>query len=199
MMASIVSKHFLWGGITDVGYGREQNEDAVRLVDLSEDVTLLIVTDGTGSRPGGMQPAQIVNHEIESMIRRIHDENKELLISEPGLFLRESLLVSNRVLGAFVIANEEKNSGFGASCTVCLLYGRDNFCFAHCGNTRLYLLREKSDKSMHIRQLTRDHTKAIRLVDEGLITVEEYHTHPDRLTYTSGLGNYAYPDIQIFF
>ena len=190
---------YAWGMVSDDGYGREINEDAVKSIDLSEDVSLFIIADGMGSLPSGLQPALIVINEIEQIIRRVFDSHHDALLENPDLFLREALLTANRVLGAFAIANEERYSGFGASVTCCLVYGGSRFCFAHCGDTRLYLLREHpQDKSTHISQLTRDHTKAIKLLDEGVISAEQYHTHPDRMIYTSGLGSYASPEIQIF-
>ena len=190
---------YSWGGSTDEGYGREVNEDAIKLVDYSNDVSLFIIADGMGSQPSGLQPAMIAINEIESVIRRMFTDNRELLLQEPGVFLREAMLTANRVLGAFVISNEERHSGFGASVSCCLVHGGNAFCFAHCGNTRLYLLREHpQDRSIQMRQLTRDHTKAIRLLDDGIITPEEYHTHPDRMQLASGLGNFMFPEIQVF-
>ena len=190
---------YSWGGSSDEGYGREVNEDAIRLIDYSGDVSLFVIADGMGSSPSGLQPAVIAITEIEAVVRRMFAENRELLLQEPGVFLREAMLTANRVLGAFVISNEERHSGFGASVTCCLVHGGSSFCFAHCGNTRLYLLRgHPQDGSVQMRQLTRDHTKAMKLLDDGVITQEQYHTHPDRMSYTSGLGNFAFPEIQVF-
>lgn len=44
--------------------------------------------------------------------------------------------------------------------------------------------------------MTRDHTKAMYLYEQGLITMEDYYQHPDRLRMTSGVGVVADPVIQ---
>ena len=196
---AIINSVYAYGGITDTGYGRDINEDAISVINYAEDISLFIIADGMGSQPSGIQPSSIVISEIEAVVRRLFENNRDALFNDPCLFLREALFMANRILGAFIISNEERHAGFGASVTCCLLHGGNSFCFAHCGNTRLYLLREHpQDKSTQIRLLTRDHTKAIKLLDDGTITPEQYHTHPDRTTLTSGLGGYAFPEIQVF-
>jgi serine/threonine protein phosphatase PrpC len=47
-----------------------------------------------------------------------------------------------------------------------------------------------------ITQLTYDHTKAYDAYLSGKLTTEQYHTHPDRLSLTSGLGIFTDPQIQ---
>jgi serine/threonine protein phosphatase PrpC len=132
------------------------------------------------------------------ILRRVFTDNKDLFLANTGLFLEEAMHTANRVLGAFKMGNEEMYSGFGASVTCCICTSGGKFTLAHCGNTRLYLIRiNPKDKVPSIKQITQDHTKARRLVDEGLLTLEHYHTHPDRLVITSSLGVTTDPIIQI--
>ena len=54
---------------------------------------------------------------------------------------------------------------------------------AHVGDGRIYLIRGGK-----LRQLTKDHTEAQRLCDDGKITKEQIFQHPDRDLLTSALG-----------
>ena len=90
-------------------------------------------------------------------------------------------------------------AGFGSGVTCCVCTEQGKITFAHTGNSRIYLIRvHAKDKIPSIRQLTRDHTKAQKLLDEGHISSEHYHTHPDRLVITSCLGVHSDPVIQTY-
>ncbi|NHN20596.1 PP2C family serine/threonine-protein phosphatase, partial [Bacillus amyloliquefaciens] len=64
---------------------------------------------------------------------------------------------------------------------------------AHAGDSRIYLIRDG-----RIAQLTRDHTRAQRMLDDGLITEEEAANHPDRnwLDRALGLRAEIAPDVR---
>lgn len=189
---------FLYGGLSDVGYKRELNEDYVSIIELDDDTIFAIIADGAGSKTTTMQPASIVVREMNEIVKRVFEQDKELLIANAEIFLSEAILAANRVLGAFKIANEELYSGFGASVTCCLLTSDNKITFAHTGNTRLYLIRINKDGGLSVKQLTQDQTKGKKLVNEGLITLEQYHAHPDRLIITGGLGMAIEPMIQAY-
>lgn len=189
---------YTYGGTTDVGYNREINEDAMDFVELDGDVLLSVIADGMGSKPSDLQPATIVIHELVETVKTFYNDDKELFLSNPSLMLKEAVRVANRVVGAFKVANEEMYSGFGVCLTCCLNYGENRFCFVHCGNTRLHLIRMSPDGGVIIRQLTKDHTKAMELLENGIITSDDYYVHPDRATYTSGIGMYPDPVLHVF-
>ena len=191
-------ENYIYGGVSDIGYKREINEDYINLVELDEQTLFAIVADGAGSKCSAIQPASIVASEILQILRRVFADNKSLFLANTGLFLQEAMHTANRILGAFKLGNEEMYAGFGASVTCCVCTAGGKFTLAHCGDTRLYLIRiNPKDKTPSIKQITQDHTKARRLVDEGLLTLEHYHTHPDRLVITSCLGIATDPIIQI--
>lgn len=79
-----------------------------------------------------------------------------------------------------------------------MVYNKTNFCFAHTGNTRLYLIRSNSDGVPNIKQLTTDNTKAFQLLNDGQITLEQYYTHPDRLVLTNCIGISPEMPVQVF-
>lgn len=185
-----VSNLYAVGFTTDIGIDREKQEDYVTYEELGNDALLCVVADGTGSRRNYTQPAVIAALETVGYVKYLYSYKKDLFLSDPEFFLRTSMMLSNRVLGAFKMGNEEILSGYGASVTCCL-FSNGRIFLAHAGNTRLYILRGGK-----LRQLTRDHTKGMELYEQGLISLEDYHQHPDRLNLTSGIGIVADPEIQ---
>ena len=190
--------NFLYGGQSDIGYERENNEDYLGAWELDDTCLLAIIADGTGSKASSLQPASICVSDIYDTIKAVFDHDKELLLNNAELFLKSALDRANRVLGAFKHGNEELYAGFASSVTCVLLWGDGNFAFAHAGNTRLYLIRVNKDGIPTIRAITRDHTVAKELLDKGVLNPSQYYTHPDRLSLTSGLGLITSPEIQVF-
>jgi len=190
--------NYIYGGASNIGYKREINEDYVNFTELDNTTLFSITADGMGSKCSTTQPASIAGSEIVSVVQRVFDTDKKLFYEHTGLFLSEALHTANRVLGAFKMSNEELYAGFGTSISCCVYDEGGAFTIAHCGDTRIYLIRvNQKDNIPSIRQLTQDHTKARRLLDDGVLTPEHYHTHPDRLVLTSGLGVVSDPVIQI--
>ena len=198
-MGEIESKYF-YGGTSDYGNLREVNEDFLTFEVLREDILIGVVADGAGSRQCGfaLQPAVIAATEIVDTMKRLYTANPELVEKYPTEMLTEAMLSANRTIGVFKVANEDIYSGFGVCLSVCMVIG-ERFYFAHCGNTRIYLIRHMSDGSPRIIQLTHDHTRAARMVEEGTLSDgEEYYSHPMRYQYTSGLGFVPEPEIQTY-
>ncbi|MBL8983748.1 MAG: serine/threonine-protein phosphatase [Gemmatimonadetes bacterium] len=71
----------------------------------------------------------------------------------------------------------------GVACTALLVH-RGMACCAHVGNTRCYLAR-----SGELYVMTEDHSHAITLVRQGILTFDEARTHPGRLQLTRALGH----------
>ena len=190
--------NFLYGGKSDIGYERENNEDYIGAWELDDSTLFVIVADGAGSKASTLQPASICVSDIYDSLKEAFTENKELFLSNVEFFLKFALERANKILGAFKYGNEELYAGFASSITCAVLWDDGNFAFAHAGNTRLYLIRMNKDGIPSIRVLTRDHTVAQKLLDEGVLNPSQYHTHPDRLALISGLGVVTEPVIQTF-
>ena len=193
---------YMYGGHTDAGYKRDINEDHIRVETLDDNTVLAMIADGAGSRASTLQSAQIATDLVSKSIRRIYNSQPEMITGSATLCLCEAIRSANGVIGAFKTANEELYVGFAASMTCVLLHqdsaGNHQMSFAHIGNTRLYLIRVGEDGVPGIRQLTRDQTQARTRLDNGEITEEEYHTHPERLVITGALGFVTDPPIQAF-
>jgi PPM family protein phosphatase len=70
----------------------------------------------------------------------------------------------------------------GTTYTAAYSVGFDLFV-VHIGDSRAYLLHDG-----HLKQITRDHTLAQRLADQGAIPQEEVSTHPQRHVLTRVVG-----------
>lgn len=198
MMAEIESK-FVYGGVSDAGDSREANEDFLTFAVLREDILLAVIADGAGSRQCGfaLQPAVIAATELVDTVRRLYNANPDMIVQYPTEILIEAVLAANRTLGIFKVANEEMFSGFGTCLSCCLII--DSNCYvAHCGNTRVHIIRHQQDGSAKIIQITKDHTVAQQMVDEGKLSAVEYYGHAARYQYTSGLGFVPDPVIQSY-
>lgn len=194
-----MESNYVYGGTSDYGNGRETNEDFLAFEVLREDILFAVVADGAGSKQNGfaIQPAVVASVEAVEAIKRLYNANPELITNYPVEVLTEAVQVANRVIGVMKTTNEESCSGFGVCLSCCLVIG-DRFVFAHCGNTRIYLIRHFKDGAARILQLTRDHTRAEEMVESGTLAENEYYAHPARYTFTSGLGFVVNPNIQTY-
>lgn len=194
----IVQSDYIYGGTSGVGYDMEINEDYFHFSVLREDVLLLVVADGMGSLPSTLQPGAIAAIEVVQACERLFKKDPEVFLENPTMMLQEGFYVANRVIGAFKIANEQQYAGFGCSMTAVLVYDKNKFAFAQCGNTRLSQIRVRSDGSVTINQMTQEHTVAMDLFEQGIISAEDYYFHPDRMKLTSGIGIVSDPEIQLY-
>lgn len=139
------------------------------------------IADGNG-RDDILNPSAFVINEIQRFI----DAYSEPAMSAGELkrMIRGAMHCANRVLLAFKKANGDKYAAnVFASVDLTAVFGEGDLITAHVGDGRAYLVR---DKKLH--QLSKDHTEAQRLCDEGKISKEQIFTHPDRDTLTSALG-----------
>ena len=77
---------YICGATSDIGVGREQQEDFVQFCELDEETLLCIVADGTGSMPQRPQPASIVAMDIIENIKDSFEKKPDLLIKYPKFF-----------------------------------------------------------------------------------------------------------------
>ena len=146
---------------SDRGLVRANNEDSVYA-----GARLLALADGMGGHAAGEVASQLV---IGAM--------RELDDDEPGGDLLDKLEQATR-RGNDAIAAQVSRSpeldGMGTTLTAILFAGsRIGLC--HVGDSRAYLYRDGQ-----LTQITRDDTFVQTLVDEGQITAEQAHVHPQR-------------------
>ncbi|WP_099041314.1 PP2C family protein-serine/threonine phosphatase [Mycobacterium neglectum] len=146
---------------SDRGLVRANNEDSVYA-----GARLLALADGMGGHAAGEVASQLV---IAALAHLDDDEPGGDLLSKLDVAVREG----NTAIAAQVEADPELE-GMGTTLTA-ILFAGNRLGLAHIGDSRGYLLRDGE-----LNQITKDDTFVQTLVDEGRITLEEAHSHPQR-------------------
>jgi protein phosphatase len=164
---------------SDRGLVRSNNEDSVYA-----GARLLALADGMGGHAAGEVASQLV---IAALAPLDDDEPGDDLLTKLADATREG----NESIADHVDADPELD-GMGTTLTAILFAGR-KLGLAHVGDSRAYLLRDGE-----LTQITRDDTFVQSLVDEGRITPEQAHTHPQRSLIMRALtGNDVDPTLTI--
>jgi len=146
---------------SDRGLVRTNNEDSVYA-----GARLLALADGMGGHAAGEVASQLV---IAALAHLDDDEPGGDLLAK----LDAAVGAGNAAIAAQVEAEPELD-GMGTTLTA-ILFAGDRIGLVHIGDSRGYLLRDGE-----LTQITKDDTFVQTLVDEGRITREEAHSHPQR-------------------
>lgn len=146
---------------SDRGLVRANNEDSVYA-----GPRLLALADGMGGHAAGEVASQLV---VAALAPLDDDEPGGDLLSK----LDEAVHNGNAAIAAHVEAEPELD-GMGTTLTA-ILFAGNRLGLVHIGDSRCYLLRDGE-----LAQITKDDTFVQTLVDEGRITAEEAHSHPQR-------------------
>lgn len=163
-------------GITDTGKLRTNNEDTFIAETVMHDRFIAAcVIDGVGGYEGGEVAAQLAQDAVISHLENSSDD----IIT----VLKESVSAANEAIYI------EKQAGKGNEQMACVLtlaladIASNKFYYAHVGDTRLYLLRDKS-----LVKVSRDHSFVGFLEDSGRISEEDAMRHPKRNEINKALG-----------
>lgn len=146
---------------------REDNQDRVAVM-TRDHALLAIVADGMGGHQAGAEAAEVA---VATMSKAFSEA--QLPIFDPRDFLRGIVRQAHRVvveLGSGVPLGARPR----ATCVVALVQN-DKAYWAHVGDSRVYLIRNRK-----VAERTRDHSHIEVLLQEGLITEDEYREHPLR-------------------
>ena len=146
---------------SDRGLVRANNEDSVYA-----GARLLALADGMGGHAAGEVASQLV---IAALAHLDDDEPGGDLLSKLDSAVHEG----NSAIAAHVEADPELE-GMGTTLTA-ILFAGNRLGLVHVGDSRGYLLRDGE-----LTQITKDDTFVQTLVDEGRITADEAHSHPQR-------------------
>ncbi len=171
---------------SDVGKRRPINEDS-----MFASPRLLAVADGIGGQPHGevaSATAVTVLGELDADLRRLDPAAVDL----PATLAGTVSAIADRL--AETAAQEPTTEGMGTTLTALVFDGYE-FVAAHIGDSRGYLLRDGV-----LQRLTRDHTLAQALLDDGRVSAEEAENHPRRSLLMKALqtAGSAEPDIWTF-
>ena len=146
---------------SDRGLVRANNEDSVYA-----GARLLALADGMGGHAAGEVASQLV---VAALAPLDDDEPGGDLLSK----LEKAVHQGNSAIAQEVEENPDLE-GMGTTLTA-ILFAGDRLGLVHIGDSRGYLLRDGE-----LAQITKDDTFVQTLVDEGRITAEEAHSHPQR-------------------
>src|SRR5258705_13319834 len=146
---------------SDRGLVRANNE-----VSVYAGARVLALADGMGGHAAGEVASQLV---IAALAHLDDDEPGGDVLSKLDAAVREG----NSAIAAHVEADPELE-GMGTTLTA-ILFAGNRIGMIHIGDSRGYLLRDGE-----LTQITKDDTFVQTLVDEGRITKEEAHSHPQR-------------------
>jgi serine/threonine protein phosphatase PrpC len=167
--------------LTDVGRQRANNEDSYLYWEPESDEEfrrkgrLAIVADGMGGYEGGQE----ASHLAVETVRNVYDQAFE---ADPQRALLAAFDAAHAAIQQYATEHAQFQ-GMGTTCTALSIVGR-RLCFAHVGDSRLYLVRTDA-----ISRLTRDHSYVGRLVESGIVRSEDAESHPQRHILTAALGS----------
>ncbi|MCA1008629.1 protein phosphatase 2C domain-containing protein [Rhodococcus hoagii] len=164
---------------SDRGLVRANNEDSVYA-----GARLLALADGMGGHAAGEVASQL----MIAALAHLDDD-------EPGGDLLGKLEAATHEGNATIADHVEEDpelEGMGTTLTA-ILFAGSKLGLVHIGDSRAYLLRDDQ-----LTQITRDDTFVQSLVDEGRITAEQAHTHPQRSLIMRALtGNEIEPTLTV--
>jgi serine/threonine protein phosphatase PrpC len=146
---------------SDRGLVRQNNQDAVYA-----GPRLLALADGMGGHAAGEVASSLV---IAALAPLDEDDPGDDLLAE----LRDATVEGNAAITRHV-AEAPDLEGMGTTLTA-ILFAGNRLGLVHIGDSRAYQLRDG-----YLTQITKDDTFVQSLIDEGRITEEEAHTHPQR-------------------
>jgi serine/threonine protein phosphatase PrpC len=162
---------------TDVGRERLENQDCIgHIRDERSGLDLLIVADGVGGGACGQVASRLAVQTIRQTFFALLEDVEEI-----GERLRRAVAEANRMILQRA-RRDRPCKGMGSTCAVLVLIDNEAH-LAHVGDSRIYLIRQN-----RIIQLTRDHSRVQRMLDDGLITEEEAASHPERNWLDRALG-----------
>ncbi|MCY7343924.1 MAG: protein phosphatase 2C domain-containing protein [Pseudonocardia sp.] len=146
---------------SDRGLVRQNNQDAVYA-----GPRLLALADGMGGHAAGEVASSLV---ISALAPLDDDDPGDDLLAE----LRDATVEGNAAITRHV-TDAPDLEGMGTTLTA-ILFAGSRLGLVHVGDSRAYQLREGV-----FSQITKDDTFVQSLIDEGRITEEDAHTHPQR-------------------
>jgi len=167
--------------LTDIGRQRANNEDSFLYWEPEADAEfrqkgrLAVVADGMGGYEGGQEASRLAVETVQSVYSNaVGDALQQSLV--------DAFAVAHAGIQTYATEHPELQ-GMGTTCTALSIVGRQ-LCFAHVGDSRLYLVRGGT-----LSRITRDHSYVGRLVESGIVREEDAESHPQRHILTAALGS----------
>lgn len=152
----------------------------------TRDALLLVLADGMGGHLQGEMAATIALQTIGTLFQ----QNANPYIKKPEKFLEESFFAAHREIHRY---RAIKNLPETPRTTIVACLVQHNCAFwAHCGDSRLYWMRQGQ-----ILARTRDHSRIEALIAQGKVDPSERDTHPERNKLFNCLGAPTMPVVEM--
>ena len=168
---------------TDIGLQRDENQDTVWSEQLSETACVAILCDGMGGEESGGLASQMA---VDIISKRIKESFSEMMSKNT---VRNLLITAVSAANSIVYEKAQReyvNSVMGTTCVAAIVFG-DCAYIVNVGDSRAYHLFVQGEDEC-IRQVTRDHSHVMELVERGEITEEQAKVHPKRNKITRAIG-----------
>ncbi len=158
-------------GLTDIGLVRKTNQDGL-LID--KETGLCVVCDGMGGHKGGDVASSLA---IQAFQHSLADFDRQ----ESVKWLTQTVIRANENI---ILCSQKNPELFemGTTITASILTDQE-LLIAHVGDSRLYLINK-----VGIRKITRDHTLAEQMLEDGLLKTEEMGSNAYNHVLTRALG-----------
>lgn len=171
---------------SDVGRVRDHNEDYLGYRQPQTQVRaeagwLYAVADGVGGAQAGEVASKLA---VQTLLAAYYRSYQETLTDR----LHEAFAEANRVVHE-QSSDQEGLRRMSTTLVAAAIRGRE-LAVANVGDSRAYLIHDGQ-----MRQITRDHSMAARLVAEGIITPEQAESHPQRHLISRSIG--AHPQVKV--
>lgn len=180
-----------YAGLTDVGKQRDHNEDnfaiatqiaTTEMPDRNTQATargVFILCDGMGGHAGGEVASSLAIEKITEMFRPFW------INKLPGAkTLREIIHVANQAIYDRNEIELRRDAGRMGTTLVLMANYENEVAIAHVGDSRIYQVT-----ATELKQITRDHEVANRLIDIG-VDLQEAMSRHDAHQLTQALGPY---------
>ena len=163
------------GELSETGPVRDENQDRMcsARVGLGR---LHIVADGMGGHKGGAMAAQLT---IDGLRRDLDQSPSNAPIAA---LLRQALERTNQDVYRLANSGDPETRGMGSTAVLLLICDRTAHV-AHVGDSRAYLFRKG-----RLRRMTKDHTRAQRMVEAAILTPEQARDHPSASVLERAVG-----------
>lgn len=165
--------------------GRQYNEDRVAYA-YTSDAMVMVLADGMGGHHLGEVASQLTVQVITGLFQ----SRARPTLPDMSAFLLDGIYAAHDAINEYAL-RKRLNDPPRTTCVVCIVQ-RGIACWAHVGDSRLYHFSRRE-----LLSRTRDHSVVQQMVDEGVISVEEMTTHPERNRLYNSVGGYTLPDIEI--
>lgn len=176
-MSEKLSAGFVTAARSVVGLVRSGNEDSALIHPY-----LLAVADGMGGHAGGEVASSLAVKTLAELAPILenggvdNDSIEDLLLN--------TLQEIDSEIGRVAARNDDL-TGMGTTLSALMMYGRKSdkkVALLHVGDSRCYRLRGNT-----LTQISHDHTVLQELLDQGSVSSEEAHEHPQKSFLTQAL------------